>query len=77
MKARRKMKREIKTNYIVCHYLNGKLIGRWDFGKDFAPAMRHVEYIVDSSCQKGHHQVIALEENRPLSNRNYSESIII
>lgn len=67
----------MKQNYIVCHYLNGKLIGRWDFGKDFHYAKDHVEFIANSVYQKGKHQIVAMDEYQPFKNERCSKCITI
>ena len=64
-------------NYIVCHYLNGKLIGRWDYGQDFAYAKDQAEFIANSVYQNGRHQIIAFDEFHPLSSKIYSEGFTL
>ena len=64
-------------NYIVCHYLNGKLVGRWDFGKDHCYAKDHAEYVAECVYQKGKHNIIAFEEHSPLTTKLFSKNITI
>lgn len=52
-------------NYIVVHYLNGRLLGRWDFGKNSSFAKDHAEFIANSVYQTGHHLILAIEEHNP------------
>lgn len=64
-------------NFIVAHYLNGKLIGRWDFGQNVAWAKDHMEFLENSVYQKGKHQILVIEEHSPLTNEHYSSAFTI
>ena len=67
----------MKKNYIVLHYLNGRLKGRWDFGMNLAWAKDHMEFLENSVYQKGSHQIHVMEEHSPLTNEHYSTSFAI
>lgn len=51
------------SNFIVLHKLDGKVIGRWDFGEELDQAINFIHDIMEDAYQTGYHHYQVVNES--------------